>query len=94
MELDEKCRMQQVGEGWFGSIEEVPTHALSMSVKQIMQAQNIICICPDERKQQAVYKALHPDMPITPNIPASILRTHKNIDFYLDGKSANLLPEK
>ncbi len=91
VELDEKCRQQQVGEGWFKSINNVPTHAISMSVKQIMRSQHIICICPDDRKQKAVYESLHPAMSVTPDVPASILKTHKKIDFYLDEHSAKLL---
>ncbi|TFG17726.1 MAG: glucosamine-6-phosphate deaminase [Promethearchaeota archaeon] len=91
VELDEKCRQQQVGEGWFRSIDEVPTHAISMSVKQILKAEYIICICPDSRKQKAVYETLHPTMPITPDVPASILKSHRKVDFYLDDKSAKLL---
>lgn len=91
VELDEKCRQQQVNEGWFESIKEVPTHAISMSIKQILKAGRIICICPEARKEKAVHDSIHPDMPITPDVPASILKTHKNIDFYLDDKSSKSL---
>jgi glucosamine-6-phosphate deaminase len=91
VELDKKCRQQQVEEGWFNSIGDVPTHAVSMSVRQILKVEHIICICPDARKKKAVYETLHSKMPITPDVPASILKTHKNIDFYLDNKSAELL---
>ena len=90
VELDKKCRQQQVREGWFKSMDEVPTHAISMSVKQILKAEYIICICPDKRKQKAVYDSLHPDLPITPNVPASILKIHKKIDCYLNIDSVNL----
>jgi len=91
VDLDEKCRQQQVGEGWFTSMEEVPTSAISMSVKQILKTDHILCICPDSRKQKAVYESLHPSIPITPMVPASILKMHKKIDFYLDMNSAKLL---
>ena len=91
VELDEKCRQQQVGEGWFKTIDEVPTHAISMSVKQILKSEHIICICPDARKEKAVHDSFHKDMPITPDVPASILKTHKNIDCYLDDKSSKSL---
>ncbi|MHA1109565.1 MAG: glucosamine-6-phosphate deaminase [Promethearchaeota archaeon] len=91
VELDKKCRQQQVGEGWFKSMDQVPTHAISISIKQIMKAEHIICICPDSRKRKAVYETLHPKMPITPNVPASILKTHKKVEFYLDDNSAELL---
>ncbi len=92
VKLDEKCRNQQVGEGWFKSINEVPTYAISMSVKQIMASQTLICICPDARKQQAVHDSFHPSMPISPDVPASILKKHKSLEIYLDTDSAKLLP--
>jgi glucosamine-6-phosphate deaminase len=91
VKLDDLCRNQQIREGWFQNIEEVPTHAISMSVKQILKAKHIICICPDARKRRAIYDTLHPDMPVTPNVPASILKTHGKIDFYLDEDSAKSL---
>jgi glucosamine-6-phosphate deaminase len=91
VELNAQCKNQQVGEGWFKSMDEVPTHAISMSVNQILKANQILCICPDERKRRAVYDALHPDMPITPEVPASILKTHDKIDFFLDIESAKSL---
>ena len=72
-------------------MEDVPTHAISMSVNQILKAEHIICICPDSRKRKAVYETLHPNMPITPNVPASILKTHKKVNFYLVNNSAELL---
>jgi glucosamine-6-phosphate deaminase len=89
VQLDEACRMQQVGEGWFGSLEEVPTHALSMTVKAIMASQNIVCSVPDERKAEAVRNSLQRE--ITPDVPASILREHPHITLVLDTASAKLL---
>ena len=87
--LDERCRMQQVGEGWFASIAEMPETAISMTVRQILRAQAIICVVPDRRKADAVRACL--EGPITPMAPASILRTHSNTTIYLDRDSASLL---
>ncbi len=89
--LDKKCRNQQVSEGWFRSIEDVPKKAISMSIQQIMLSKNIICICPDERKAQAVRNCLSDNSEISPNYPASILKTHENAFCYLDKFSASLL---
>lgn len=87
--LDEACRRQQVGEGWFPSIEAVPTHAISMSIRQILAAREILVIVPDRRKADAVAKVL--TGPITPDVPASILREHANATLYLDAASASLI---
>ena len=93
VDLDEKCRLQQVGEGWFNSIEEVPTQAISMSIKQILEAKSIICTCPDKRKAEAVRDCLSKNAPITPHHPASILKEHENIFVFLDKDSASLLKD-
>lgn len=90
VELDEACRAQQMGEGWFDSLEQVPTQAISMSIKQIMKSTHIICSVPDERKAQAVHDCLRSD--ISPLFPASILQTHPSCEVYLDTESAKLLP--
>lgn len=89
--LDEKCRRQQIGEGWFHSLDEVPRQAISMSVKQIMKSKYIICTCPDKRKAEAVRDCLSIDKPITPMHPASILQQHCEAYFFLDKESASLL---
>ena len=89
VELDEVCRRQQLGEGWFESLNEVPKRAISMSIKQIMKSKHIICIVPDSRKAQAVKDCLEGD--IGPEHPASILRKHKNAVLFLDKDSAKLL---
>ncbi|MFX1592499.1 MAG: glucosamine-6-phosphate deaminase, partial [Promethearchaeota archaeon] len=89
--LDETCRNQQVDEGWFKSIEDVPKKAITMSIQEILRAKNIICICPDERKAEAVRNCLSDDIKITPIYPASILKTHKNVFCYLDKFSSSLL---
>lgn len=87
--LDEACRRQQTGEGWFASLEEVPTHAISMSVSQIMASDKIVCTVPDQRKARAV--ALSLQGPVTPQVPASILQRHPNTDVFLDASAASLL---
>lgn len=87
--LDEACRRQQVGEGWFGSLDEVPAQALSMSVRQILKSREIFCMVPDQRKAAAVQAAL--EGPVTPQVPASILQTHAHMRLYLDPASASRL---
>jgi len=89
VQLDHKCRQQQVNEGWFGSVAEVPSQAISMSVRQIMRARELIAVVPDERKAQAVKNSLEGQ--IMPMVPASILRRHPNATIYLDKDSAALL---
>ena len=90
--LDEACRRQQVGEGWFATVQDVPAQALSMSIQQILKSKAIICIVPDARKAVAVRASL--EGAITPNVPASILRRHRNVTVYLDGDSAALLAQE
>lgn len=87
--LDEACRRQQVGEGWYKNISEVPKQAISMSVRQVMKAKEIIAVVPDSRKAQAVKACF--DGEISPMAPSSILRTHRNATVYLDKNSAALL---
>jgi glucosamine-6-phosphate deaminase len=87
--LDEDCRRQQVGEGWFANLSEVPRHAISMSVRQILKAKEIIAVVPDARKAHAVKLCLEGG--ISPMAPASILRTHPAATLYLDSESASLL---
>ncbi len=87
--LDEACRRQQLGEGWFATLADVPQRAISMSVRQIMKAKKILCIVPDSRKAEAVKACLEGE--ISPLAPASILRTHPDTIVYLDAQSAALL---
>jgi glucosamine-6-phosphate deaminase len=87
--LDETCRRQQVGEGWFKNLNEVPRQAISMSIQQILQAQQIICVVPDRRKAQAVRDCL--ELEVSPLRPASILQEHPRATVYLDTESAALL---
>ena len=89
VELDENCRRQQLGEGWFKGLNEIPRRAISMSIKQIMKSKNIICTVPASRKAQGVKNCLAGD--ISPYNPASILRKHKNAFLFLDKNSAKLL---
>jgi len=87
--LDDACRRQQVGEGWFKSIAEVPTQAISMSIKQILKSRNILCIVPDERKAEAVRASV--ELEVSPMQPASILQEHERVTLYLDRPSSSLL---
>ena len=87
--LDQTCRLQQVREGWFPRLEDVPTQAISMSVQQILKARHIICAAPDKRKAQAVRDCFGSG--VSPLHPASILQTHSNCTVYLDSESASLL---
>ena len=87
--LDEACRRQQMGEGWFPTLKDVPEHAISMSVRQILKSDEIICIAPDARKANAIKACIEGD--ISPMAPASILRNHPNTTVYLDQHSAVLL---
>ncbi len=92
VELDQACRRQQLGEGWFAGLEDVPKQAISMSIRQIMESKAIICTVPDKRKAQAVKDCLEEE--ISPRHPASILREHPNAFLYLDRDAASLLKEK
>ena len=89
VDLDEPCRLQQVGEGWFASLSEVPTRAISMTVRQILKAKEILVVVPDARKAQAVKSCLEGE--ISPVAPASILRKHANTTVFLDKLSSALL---
>jgi glucosamine-6-phosphate deaminase len=90
--LDEPCRYQQMGEGWFNSFDEVPLQAISMSVKQLMKSKHIICSVPDERKAIAVRNSLENE--VSNLFPASILQEHPDCTFFLDKASSGLLLEK
>jgi len=87
--LDEACRRQQVGEGWFKDLDTVPRQAISMSVRQVLKAREIIAVVPDTRKAEAI-KACFGGK-ITSMAPSSILRTHPNATIYLVKDSAALL---
>lgn len=87
--LDEACRRQQLGEGWFATLEDVPRKAISMSVKQILRSNRIVCTVPDERKALAIVRTV--EGPVTPHVPASILQTHPAVTLFLDPASADLM---
>ena len=89
--LDEVCRRQQVGEGWYPDLDHVPTHAFSMTVPQIMASKSIVVIVPDSRKADAVSAAV--EGPLTNMCPSSILRTHPDCTLYLDDPAAAKLKE-
>jgi len=84
--LDEDCRRQQMGEGWFAGLEEVPKQAISMGVRQIMKSARIVIACPDSRKAAAVRRCV--EGPVTPLAPASILQEHADCTLFLDEASA------
>lgn len=90
--LDEACRQQQVGEGWFATLADVPTRAFSMTISAILAAKAIVCSVPDERKAIAVRNAI--EGPLTPSVPASILRKHPALTLVLDKPSACKLSSK
>lgn len=89
VDLDEACRQQQFGEGWFPSLDAVPKRAISMSIRQILKSAAIILTVPDERKARAVQASV--EGPITAEVPASILQTHLSVTLYLDPPAASLL---
>ena len=87
--LDEACRKQQLGEGWFATLNEVPGKAINMSVKQILKSKAIICSVPDTRKAKAVKNTLEGS--VTPDVPSSILQQHNAVWLYLAKYSASLI---
>ena len=91
VDLDDKCREQQFGEGWFPNFESVPKKAISMSIKQILKSKSIICTVPDKRKAEAVFNTI--SMEISPKVPATILKNHNDTILLLDKESASLLEE-
>jgi len=91
VDLDEKCRGQQVGEGWFATVADVPTQAISMGIRQIMKAACIVCTVPDLRKAQAVKDAVNG--PVTNMVPASILQHHPDCHLFLDAPAASTLEQ-
>lgn len=89
VELDGACRRQQLGEGWFATLDDVPKRAVSMSVRWIMKSAAIVASVPDERKARAVRDSL--EGKVSADVPASILRWHEDATLYLDPASASLL---
>ena len=89
VKLDEVCRNQQVNDGCFAKIDDVPTHALTLTVPALMSGKELYCIVPAKTKANAVRATLMGE--ITPECPASALRTHSAATLYLDPDSASLL---
>jgi glucosamine-6-phosphate deaminase len=85
--LDDACRRQQLGEGWFPTLNDVPKQAISMSIRQILKSRRIICTVPDARKAAAVAGSVKG--PITPAMPGSILELHADTHLFLDRDSAS-----
>lgn len=84
--LDERCRKQQVGEGWFASVDEVPAQAISMCVKQIMACRHIVTAVPHSVKAEAIYNTI--TSPLSPLVPATMLKNHPDWNLFLDDASA------
>jgi glucosamine-6-phosphate deaminase len=89
VELDERCRGQQVGEGHFATLEDVPPRALSLTVPALLAPAHVLAVVPEPRKAEAVRAALYG--PVSPACPASILRTQAHVTLYLDRDSARLV---
>ena len=89
MDLDERCKKQQVGEGWFSTVDDVPKQAISMTVKQILSCKSIVPVVPSERKAEAVKGAL--EGPVTNMLPSSFMQLHPDCGMFLDPASAALL---
>lgn len=87
--LEERCRRQQVSEKWFASLDEVPTQAISISIRQILKANNIICSVPDQRKARAVAMCLYDQ--VSPYAPCTVLRTKSECNLFLDKPSSMLI---
>ena len=90
VQLDEACRRQQLGEGWFATLDDVPTHAITLTVPAIMRAKAISCVVPDARKAEAVRKTL--TAAVSEAVPATVLRRHPCVTLWLDTAAASLLP--
>lgn len=91
VELDPRSRRQQVHEGHFASLDEVPTHAITLTIPALLSARQILCLVPELRKASAVARAL--DGPIDPSCPASILRRCSRAQLFLDRESASALAD-
>lgn len=87
--LDRRCREQQVGEGWFRTIDEVPAEAITMCVKEIMKSKHIVSAVPHEVKAEAIYNTITGR--ISQDVPATILKTHPDWNLFIDKDSASKL---
>ena len=86
VDLDDRCKAQQVGEGWFATVDDVPKQAISMTVSRIMQSKCIVSIVPHAVKAEAVKNTL--TMDVTNKVPATIMKTHPDWNLWLDAASA------
>lgn len=91
VELDEACRRQQMGEGWFATLDAVPRQAISMSIRQMMKARKVILSVSDSRKAEAVRAAVAG--PVSPDYPASVMQSHPDCSLHLDPAAAALLTD-
>ncbi len=89
VDLDLKCRMQQVNEGHFQTIDQVPSRAITLTIPALLAVKHVLAVVPEARKAQPVKAAL--EGPVTPYCPASILRTKPNVTMYLDRESSSFL---
>ncbi len=87
--LDEKCRKQQVGEGWFPSVSDVPEKAISMTPKEIMKSEHIVTVCPHSVKAKAIFDTV--TGPVSPMVPATLLKTHPDWNLFIDHDAASML---
>lgn len=93
VDLNQTCKQQQVNEGWFATLDDVPVQAISMTPKQIMRCRKIVSVVPGVRKADAIYKTLTSDH-VDPMVPATLLATHPCIDLFIDEGSASLCDEQ
>jgi glucosamine-6-phosphate deaminase len=89
VELDEASRRQQVGEGHFATVDDVPTHALTVTIPALLSAERVVAVVPERRKADAVRRAL--TQPVSTACPASVLRHQPHATLHLDRESASLL---
>ena len=87
--LDHKCRMQQVGEGWFATEDDVPRQAISMLPRQIMSCKVIVSVVPHAVKAKAVYDTI--TQPVNNMVPATLMKTHPDWNLFIDDEAAALL---
>ena len=87
--LDHKCRMQQVGEGWFATEDDVPKQAISMLPGQIMSCKTIVSVVPHAVKAKAIYDTI--TQPVNNMVPATLLKTHPEWYLFIDDDSASML---
>ena len=92
VDLDQKCRMQQVNDGCFTSINEVPTHALTLTVPTLMSGRYLFCMVPAHTKAWALYHTVND--PVSETIPATCLRMHENAVLYADLDSAGMIVQQ